>query len=114
MEFPWWDRDAIGRHRHLILNTDTDIAQFPQLGNDLMLCADDLLQAHAAANLLEALFDVSLEKPSHSKSSFVFGSRAEKMKLSPIISLPNYDAIYHTNVLGLRFAVEINSIIALS
>ena len=54
-----------------------------------MLCDGDLLQAHAAANLLETLFDASLQKPSHSRSSFVFGSRAEKMKLSAIFGLPN-------------------------
>src|SRR6266480_2419383 len=91
MEFPWRDREAIRRHWYLILNTATDIAQFPQLGDNLMLCAGDLLQAHAAANLLETLFDASLQKPSHSRSSFVSGSRAEKMKLSAIFRPRNYD-----------------------
>ena len=89
MEFPWRDREAIRCHWHLILNTATDIAQFPQLGDNLMLCAGDLLQAHADANLLETLFDASLQKPGHSRSSFVSGSRAEKMKLSAIFGPPN-------------------------
>src|SRR5215472_125074 len=91
MEFPWGDRQAVRSHRHLILNTVTDIAKFPQLGDNLMLGTGDLLQAHAAANLLETPFDASLEKPSHGRSCFVFGSRAKKMKLSAIFKPPNYD-----------------------
>jgi len=89
MEFPWGEREAIGCHRHVILNTATDIAQFPQLGDNLMLRAGDLLQAHAAANLLEPLFDASLEKPNHIRSSFAFGSRAENIKLSAIFGPAN-------------------------
>jgi hypothetical protein len=90
MEFPWGDREAIRRYWHLILNTATDIAQFPQLGDNLMLCTDDLLEAHATTNLLEPLFDASLEKPNH-RSSFVFASCAEKMKLSTIFGPPKCD-----------------------
>jgi hypothetical protein len=48
------------------------------------------LQSHAAANLLEPLFDAPLEKPNH-RSSFVFASRAEKMKLSAIFGPPKCD-----------------------